>query len=102
MACSHKTTLFNLQIFEEAFQEYDELQHILDSLELGHLNDDCWTWKLVKNVVYSAKKYYDLVHQPIISNHLLDWIWRCCCTLNIKVFVWLVIMDKLNTKGMLI
>src|SRR3954471_24211275 len=51
---------------------------------------------------YTAKKFYLKVHEPIISNPLLCWIWKSCCTLKIKTFAWLVIMDRINTKDMII
>ena len=49
----------------------------------------------------SAKKYYVHVHLPIIPNPLLGWIWKSCCTMKIKMFAWMLIMDRLNTQDML-
>ena len=63
---------------------------------------DCWTWRLNGKGQYTAKKFYKLVHDPIQANPLLNWIWKSCCILKTKVFAWLVIMDRLNTKDMLI
>lgn len=36
-----------------------------------------------------------------MANPLLCWIWKSCCTMSIKMFAWLVIMDKINTKDMI-
>src|SRR3954465_8295521 len=64
-------------------------------------SSDVWSWKEGSKGEYTTKKYYNLVHSPIQSNPLLKWVWRICCTLKIKVFAWLVIMHRINTKDML-
>jgi hypothetical protein len=95
------TDLFNLPLSAQAFQELSELQQILQNHSAEEARD-CWTWRLNGKGQYTAKKFYILVHDPIQSNPLLNWIWKSCCILKTKVFAWLVIMDRLNTKDMII
>ena len=95
------TDLFNLPLSAQAFQELCAFQQIL----LHHNSEeakDCWTWRLNGKGGFTAKKFYTLVHDPIQVNPLLCWIWKSCCILKTKVFAWLVIMDRLNTKDMLL
>ena len=40
------------------------------------------------------------MHSNMSFNPLLLWIWRSSCTMKIKVFAWMLIMDRLNTKDM--
>ena len=93
--------LFNSPLSAQAFQELHEMQHILQKLIANEVKD-CWTWRLNGKGQYTAKKFYKLVHDPIQANPLLNWIWKSCCILKTKFFAWLVIMDRLNTKDMLI
>ena len=32
---------------------------------------------------------------------IFKWIWKCSCTLKIRVFGWLLLMDRLNTRDMM-
>jgi hypothetical protein len=71
----------------------------MQSLHLTNTND---TWSYIwgtKNYS-SVKAYmhmlaYDLVHPT------LKWIWKTKCQTKHKVFFWLLLQDKLNTRGML-
>ena len=36
-----------------------------------------------------------------LSNPILSWVWKSCCTMTVKMFAWLVIMDRVNTKDMI-
>ena len=95
------TDLFNLPLSAQAFQELNELQEILHNPSAAEAKD-CWTWRLNHKGQYTSKKFYTLVHDPIQANPLLNWIWKSCCILKTKVFACLVIMDRLNTKDMIL
>ena len=95
-------TLFQLPLSERAFTELHSLQSLMVQYHDRDLVQDTWTWRFGKKGVYTAKKFYTHVHEPLHSNPLLMWIWKSCCTLKTKVFAWLVIMDRLNTKDMLL
>ena len=60
---------------------------------------DLWLWQ-GSSKVYKPKLFYGHVFQNETFNHLLCWIWKSSCTIKIKVFAWMLIMDRLNTKDM--
>ena len=74
---------------------------MLSGRHLDDACDDMWTWRHGKKSEYSAKKYYEFVHQPVIANPILSWVWKSYCTVTVKMFAWLVIMDRVNTKDMI-
>jgi len=97
---SELTPLFHLPLSERAFGELQSLQSLLGNSNVNHQLNDVWVWK-EDGKDYSAKKYYTFLHKHIVSNPILSWIWASCCTLRIKFFAWLLIMDRLNTQDML-
>lgn len=62
--------------------------------------NDVWVWKEDKKT-YTAKKYYTFLHKHIVPIPILQWVWSSCCTMRIKFFAWMLIMDRLNTQDML-
>ena len=50
--------------------------------------------------VFKPKLFYCHTFVSEAFNPLLCWIWKSSCTLKIKVFAWMLIMDRLNTKDM--
>ena len=79
-------TLFHLPLSAEAFGEFQMLHPILIDYQDRDHTVDAWSWVFGKGGPYTAMKYYKQVHEPIISNPLLCWIWKSCCTLKIKTF----------------
>ena len=96
------SNLYNLPLSLQAYNELIKLQEMVATFPESRTNDT-WYWRGKHKEMsrLSAKQYYDLVHAPIQPNKLLTWIWKSCCTLKIKVFAWLVIMDRINRKDML-
>jgi hypothetical protein len=83
----------------EAFEQHCELDIVMQSLHTTNTND---TW----SYIWGSKKYlpvkaymhligYDTVHPT------LKWIWKTKYQTNHKVFFWLLLQDRLNTRGML-
>ena len=94
-------SMFSLPLSELSYREFNHLSGIMTEFSLDASSNDCWQWKHGKKAGFTAKKYYDLVHEPIPTNPLLCWVWKSCCSLTIKMFAWLVIMDRVNTKDMI-
>ncbi|TVU23022.1 hypothetical protein EJB05_32749, partial [Eragrostis curvula] len=46
-------------------------------------------------------KYYEYTFRDVDFPRPLKWIWRTQCTPKIKVFAWLMGVDRLNTRNML-
>lgn len=93
--------LFSLPLSELAFQELNQLSSLMETIQLDSERPDTWVWRHGKRSEYSAKKFYDFMHQPVLANPILSWVWKSCCTMSIKMFAWLVIMDRVNTKDMI-
>ena len=93
--------LFYLPLSELAFQEFHQLSSLMESCQLDNSCPDAWVWRHGKQANYSSKKFHDFVYQPVMANPILKWVWKSCCTMSIKMFAWLVIMDRVNTKDMI-
>lgn len=50
---------------------------------------------------YSSRKYYKNYFRGVVADEAFGWIWKCKCTMEIKVFAWLLLADRVNTKNML-
>ena len=85
-------SLFHLPLSSQAHMELIRLQRMMAHISVDEQLDQ-WVWKGGQNDRYSTKKFYDQVHAPIQSNILLRWVWSSCCTMKVKVFAWLVVMD---------
>ena len=93
-------SMFHLPLSAQAYQELLSVQSLLQDLDIDHQASNRWVWgKDAK--AYTAKRYYIHIHSTITPNPLLNWIWRSCCTMKIKMFAWMLIMDRLNTHDML-
>ena len=65
--------MFSLPLSELAFREFNQLSSLLSGTSLDNGCNDIWAWRHGKKAEYSAKKYYDFVHQPVIANPILSW-----------------------------
>ena len=45
--------------------------------------------------------YYESCFSHLVVDPIFKWIWRSACTLKFKVFGWLLLMDRLNTRDMM-
>ena len=50
---------------------------------------------------YTSAKFYKHIHSHIVVPKVFSWIWRSCCIMKSKVFAWLLLTDRLNTKDLL-
>ena len=73
----------------------------MGSFQLDSNYPDSWRWRHGKKSDYTSKKFYDFAFQPVVTNPILGWVWKSCCTMSIKMFAWLVIIDRVNTKHMI-
>ena len=94
------TECFHLPLSLEAFQELDHLQSMLLPIELDPNSKDIWRWPS-KSGQFQTKIYYDYAFSSIVVDPIFKWIWKCSCTLKVRVFGWLLLMDRLNTRDMM-
>lgn len=56
-------------------------------------------WKCLGGIaMFSSQKYYNFRFSSVPSDRVLSWVWKSKCVRKLKVFAWLLINDKLNTK----
>nr|XP_040251774.1 uncharacterized protein LOC120968845 [Aegilops tauschii subsp. strangulata] len=90
---------FHLPLSSQAFDELTILQSMLGGLIRAPGSKDIWFWKGTAKG-YSPKLFYSHTFVSASFNPLAAWIWKSSCTMKIKVFAWMLIMDRLNTKDM--
>jgi hypothetical protein len=84
-------SLFRLPLFEEAYEQYCELNIFLHSIHLSGENDG-WSYIWGNNQYYSQKAYKHLVGATLV-HPAFKWIWSSACQMKQKVFFWLLLMD---------
>ena len=62
--------MFSLPLSELAYREFNQLSGIMTGISLDVASNDSWQWKHGKKAGFTAKKYYDFVHEPIPANPL--------------------------------
>ena len=68
-------------------------------LPRGRKND---VWSFIWGTQnYSSRKFYALAFQSMQVPSSFTWLWKSKCTPRIKFFGWLILVDRLNTRGML-
>ena len=50
---------------------------------------------------FTPHKYYEFYFRDIRAHEAFGWIWKSRSTMKIKVFGWLLLADRLNTRNML-
>jgi hypothetical protein len=91
---------FFLPLSEEAFQEYHELQTIIQNLQIQKHSRDKWTY-IWGSAQYSSKKFYIYPYKNVQPPPPFLWIWSSKCCNKLRIFAWLLLMDKLNTRNIL-
>jgi hypothetical protein len=60
------------------------------------------TWVLRdSNKVYSSKRVYHALAPSDPAPRPMMWIWKSCVLPKIKIFFWLLLQDRLNTRDLL-
>jgi hypothetical protein len=67
-----------------------------------HLTNSSDTWSYIRGPKnYSPVKAYRHLLGSTTVHPTLKWIWKTKCQTKYKVFFWLLLQDRLNTRGML-
>lgn len=94
------TNLFRLPMTRDAYNEFLEFQAALGSLI--HSQDQVDTWSYIWNSsVYSSSKFYKHHFAAVAPPAPLLWIWKSKCMPRVKLFAWLLLVDRLNTRNVL-
>jgi hypothetical protein len=90
--------LFYTPLSTQAFQELIDLQGLMQENPLSAEKD---RWQYSWGDTYSAKAFYDQTHAHIRVPTVYSWLWKSACMMKLKVFAWLLLSDRLNTKDLL-
>jgi hypothetical protein len=83
----------------QAFQEYQDLQQLIQQIQVQAGNKDSWEY-IWGNNKYSASRFYHLPFKNLHPPHFI-WIWDSKCANKIRIFTWLLFMDRLNVRNIL-
>jgi hypothetical protein len=80
-----------------------QLAELMDSLEEWNRepnSSDCWTY-IWGSGVFTSKKAHDSLISHRQAPTAYQWIWKSWCQGKVKVFFWLLLNDRLNTRNLL-
>ena len=68
-------------------------------MELEEVHD---AWRLIwGSEKFASSKFYLHCFRDMVADVAFKWIWQSKCTNKWKVFGWLLLADRLNTRGLL-
>ncbi|KAJ1283790.1 hypothetical protein BS78_03G153800 [Paspalum vaginatum] len=91
---------FHIPLTEQAYQELQELQVKILHVRSQDSQDDVWQY-CWGSQIYSSRKFYALPFKSVTPPDTFHWIWKSKCCKKLKVFAWLLLMDRLNTRNLL-
>jgi hypothetical protein len=92
--------LFALPISVEAHDELIQLQEIIQNIDLIQEGND--TRSFIWGNTYTASKFYNFLFSSIPCDGALKEIWKSKCLPKLRVFAWLLFMNRLNTKELML
>jgi hypothetical protein len=90
--------MFYLPLSTIAYQELQELKQVMETnlvLDQQDVWSYCWGPK------YTTAQFYRKIHAHIKVPNIYRWLWKSCCIMRHKMFVWLVLRDRVNTRDLL-
>lgn len=89
---------FFLPLSAQALQQLSELSNLLNNIHLSNQSD---SWTYIWGPSFKPKKVYDMFFAHLSPYPAITSIWKSKCTMKVKAFLWLLFMDRLNTRDML-
>jgi hypothetical protein len=92
--------LFSLPLSIEAHAELMDITSQLNEDLLDRMSPDIWkpTWGAEH---FKAKDFYNNCFSNYEAPDHISAIWKSKCTMKHKVFAWLMLVDRINTRDML-
>jgi hypothetical protein len=84
----------------EVYNEIREMQSRANHLELDSQQHEQWSY-IWGDANFSLSKYYKFCFREIEPHPSFNWIWKAKNTAKLKVFCWLLLSDRPNTRNML-
>jgi hypothetical protein len=91
----------DLPILVEAFEELNFVQSITQDLITEHAGLDVRSFPL-GNQSYTLAKFYEFLFSALPEDPALSAIWKSKRMPKLRVFGWLLLMDRLNTKDLML
>jgi hypothetical protein len=88
-----------LPMLEEAFSEFCKLDIFIQSFQSTDVADS-WTYIWGSNSFSSKRAYNHLIGSHPV-HPAIKWLWTLSCQLKHKVFFWLLLHNRLSTRGLL-
>lgn len=90
---------FHLPVSHQAYSELLILSDLMSRIDLSR---DCDSWSYIwGSLKFTSQKFYALNFRALQSPQHFVWLWKSKFTSKVKVFGWLMLMDRLNTKFLL-
>jgi hypothetical protein len=91
--------IFHLPLTEQSYQQFLHLSTELENLAFTE-ETDSWTY-IWGSSHFSVHEAYNALagHQP--THPVFNWLWGSKCQPKHRVFFWLLVQDKLNTRASL-
>jgi hypothetical protein len=97
LAASHE--MFHTPLSAKAFEQFQALHDLL--VNLPHNNQrDKWLCNGSSSLFSSQKAYFHLTGNQW-THPIFTWLWKSKCQPKHKVFFWLLLKDRLNTRALL-
>lgn len=90
---------FFLPLSQQALDEYNVLLADVQTTALLDVNDG-WTY-IWGSAMYTSQHLYKIGFWSLTPPLTLQWIWQCKVNMKIKVFGWLLLLDRVNTRDLL-
>jgi hypothetical protein len=89
-----------LPISVQAHSELTEVQLIMQQVDVeqGAIDARTFPWGSAE---YTSAKFYNFMFEALPSDTAFNAIWKSKCLPKLRVFAWLLFMDRLNTKDMM-
>ena len=99
LATTDPNLLFHLPLSTQARGEVREIQQ--GSLHTVLDSDQYDAWECTLDGTYSLKKFYEHCFREVVADKAFLWLWKAKCPIKFKMFGWLLLVDRLNTRNML-
>ena len=94
--------LFHLPLTTQAHEEFLEMENICFMLKTSEHLDLRDTWSYIwGNEFYSSIKAYNVLIGFKQTPPHFSWIWKSSCQPKHKVFFWMLLHDRVNTRNLL-
>jgi hypothetical protein len=85
-----------------SIQAHQQLNLLHQSLSNRQIRDGVDTWVYCwGNSIFSTSKTYKFLSSGALAHPVFRWIWKSRCQMKHKVFFWLLLVNRLNTRGLL-